>query len=212
MNQYVADLLIISVFIIGWAISYGSYRFFFGLCDKRINRLENEIHSESPTPVIIREAANTDSHYFWGIHFIWIAQIIVFGIGVITDPTVVEDPFGLMINFGKIAAIPASITVFFAWLASTNYGLVVTIMNDKGVRQIRKGWTKFRPYGSLSWDEIGEVGMIHDIPRIVLTGHGSTLKVCVDCNNMNKLCKALSDTVPSERFDYDARSFCSSYA
>lgn len=70
MNQYVADLLIINVFVIGWAISYGSSRFFFGLGDKRKSQLENEILSERPTPAIIREEANTDGYYVWGIRFL----------------------------------------------------------------------------------------------------------------------------------------------
>jgi hypothetical protein len=90
------------------------------------------------------------------------------------------------------------------------YGYTVTVMNDQGIRQLKRGLVGYQLNEPMTWSEIEGIDMEQDdLPRLFLRGQGKSIAVFADCNNFDKLRKMLVSKVPEDNFDHRAYLSCS---
>lgn len=211
MDKYLVGLCVVAIFATGWLISYIAARFFFHHDRKRKAQLENKILSEDANATIIRRETVGGLYIIWGVHFIWLALTLGLLWIALNGPQDLEFDGSMRVSL-DVAGAFTLMSVGCSWLATIEYGYIVTVINDKGIKQLKRGLTDYRLNDFMTWSEIEKIDMERDnLPRLFLRGQENSMAVFADCNNFSKLCKKLIGTVPREIFNHDSYDRCSMY-
>lgn len=206
-------LLVAAIFAAGWLISYGTARLLFYHDKKRKVRLESRIRSEDPKAVIIRRGDAVSSLYMiWGVHFIFLVLAITFCWVAVDGPDDIEF-YASIRGVLSIAGFITLLSIGCSWLATVEYGYTVTVMNDQGIRQLKRGLVGYELKDSMTWSEIEGIDMEqNDLPRLFLRGQGKCVAVFADCYNFGTLCKKLTGTVTRDMVDHHTYDRLSIYS
>jgi hypothetical protein len=210
VDKYLIALLVAAIFTAGWLISYGTARLLFYHDKKRKVRLENKIRLEDPQAMIIRRGDAVSSLYMiWGVHFIFLVLAITF-CWVAVDGSDDIEFYASIRGVLSIAGFITLLSIGCSWLATVEYGYIVTVMNDQGIRQLKRGLVGYELKDSMIWSEIEGIDMEqNDLPRLILRGQGKCIAVFADCKNFDKLRKMLVSKVPEDHFDHRTYIGCS---
>ena len=206
-------LLVAAIFAVGWLISYGAARLLFHHDKQRKMRLESKIRSEDPQATIIRRGNVVSNLYMiWGVHFIFLVLTVVCCWAIIDGPDDLEFYGSMRVGLG-IAGMVTLMSLGCSWLATVEYGYTVTVMNDQGIRQLKRGLVGYQLNESMIWSEIEGIDMEQDdLPRLFLRGQGKCIAVFADCNNFRTLCKKLTGTVTRDMVDHHTYDRLSIYS
>lgn len=193
MDKNAASLLVLAIFVMGWLISYVAARSLFKHSGSKLARLEESILSENANAVVLRRETVSALYLIWGVHFIWLVLTAVFLGLVLTGPEDLEFAGSMQVAL-YIAGGFTLASIGCSWLATFEYGYTVTVLNDQGVRQLKRGIAGFQQSDSLLWSEIEEYKITREqLPSLVLRSNGRSLTVFADCTNFDTLNKILAE-------------------